>query len=269
MVRLVSLRERPDLRGAVFADAIQGVWPEFMRHDPTADLYFDSPHLDACLDTAFAVLDPERPDGPPVGRAFAVPFASGEGAGRTELPDAGWDAVIRWAHADRLLGRAANAVSALEITLLPSHRGRGASHRVLRAMAERVRALGYRHFFAPVRPTAKHLEPFAPMAEYASRTRPDGLPADPWLRVHVRAGGRIEKVAPTSMVIAGTLADWRRWTGMAFDRSGEWVVPRALVPVHVSREQDRGAYVEPNVWVRHTVRLASGARVRQHRPAAI
>jgi GNAT superfamily N-acetyltransferase len=252
MVRLVALRERPDLRAEVFSDAIQGVWPEFMRHDPTADLYFGSPHLDACLDTAFAVLDEERPE-VVVGRAFAVPFAFGEGAGRTELPDAGWDGVIRWAHQDRLLGRAADAVSALEITLLPSIRGRGGSHIVLRAMAERVRALGYKHFFAPVRPTAKHLEPYAPMAEYAARTRPDGLPADPWLRVHVRAGGRIVKVAPTSMVVAGTVADWRRWTGMAFDRSGEWVVPGALVPVHVSLEQDRGVYVEPNVWVRHTV----------------
>jgi hypothetical protein len=91
------------------------------------------------------------------------------------------------------------------------------------------------------------------MAEYAARTRPDGLPADPWLRVHVRAGGRVVKVAPTSMVVAGTVADWRRWTGMAFVRSGEWVVPGALAPVHVSLERDRGAYVEPNVWVRHAV----------------
>jgi hypothetical protein len=253
MVCLVALRERPDLRPAVFSDAIQGVWPEFMRHDPTADLYFGRPHLDACLDTAFAVLDAERPEGPPVGRAFAVSFAFGEAVGRTDLPDAGWDGVIRWAHRDRLLGRATNAESALEITLLPSIRGRGGSHIVLRAMAERVRALGYKHFFAPVRPTVKHLEPLTPMAEYAARTRPDGLPADPWLRVHVRAGGRIVKVAPASMVIAGTVADWRRWTGMAFDRSGEWVVPGALVPVHVSLEQDQGVYVEPNVWVRHAI----------------
>jgi hypothetical protein len=52
---------------------------------------------------------------------------------------------------------------------------------------------------------------------------------------------------------AGTVAEWRRWTGMAFDRSGEWVVPGGRVPVHVSLEQDRGVYVEPNVWVRHTV----------------
>ena len=156
-----------------------------------------------------------------------------------------------WAHADRALGRAPNALSALEITLLPSHRGRGTSRMVLDAMRQRAVELGLSHIFAPVRPAMKHLEPFVPMAEYTARTGADRLPADPWLRVHVRAGGRIEKVAPTSMVVPGTIAEWRRWTGMEFAASGQIVVPGALVPVHVSLEQDHAVYVEPNVWVRH------------------
>ena len=61
------------------------------------------------------------------------------------------------------------------------------------------------------------------------------------------------KVAPTSMVVAGSLADWRRWTAMDFSASGPVAVPGALVPVHVSLEQDHAVYVEPNVWMRHTV----------------
>ena len=251
MLELVVLRGRPDLREQVFSGAFRALWPAFMQEDPTADLFFARPHLDACLGTAFAVVDPARP-GAAVGRAFAVPFAFGI-PGREALPDAGWDGVVRWAHVDRALGREPNALSALEITLLPSRRGRGASRVVLDAMRHRARALGLRHMFAPVRPTAKHLEPFAPMEEYARRTGEDGLPADPWLRVHVRAGGRIEKVAPTSMVVPGTLAEWRRWTGMPFDTSGPVVVPGALAPVHISLEQDHAVYVEPNVWVRHTV----------------
>jgi GNAT superfamily N-acetyltransferase len=253
VLELVALRGRPDLIGQVFSDAIQGLWPEFMRHDPAAHLYFGRPHLDACLDTAFAVVDPDRPDAA-VGRAFAVPFALGGVLGREELLDTGRDGVVGWAHADRALGREPDALSALEITLLPSHRGRGASRAVLDAMRERARALGLRHMVAPVRPTAKALEPHTPTAEYIARTRGGGLPADPWLRVHDCAGGRIEKVAPTSMVVAGTIADWRRWTGMEFAASGPIVVPGALVPVHVSLEQDHAVYVEPNVWVRHTVR---------------
>jgi hypothetical protein len=49
----------------------------------------------------------------------------------------------------------------------------------------------------------------------------------------------------------GTLAQWREWTGEAFDRSGEVVISDALAPVHVSVEHDHAVYVEANVWVHH------------------
>ena len=77
------------------------------------------------------------------------------------------------------------------------------------------------------------------------------MPFDSWLRVHIRMGGRIVKVAPCSMVVPGTLAEWSRWTGIRFAESGDLVVPGALAPVHVSREQDHAVYIEPNVWVHH------------------
>ena len=47
------------------------------------------------------------------------------------------------------------------------------------------------------------------------------------------------------MVIVGTLAEWREWTGLLFERSGIAIVPGALSPVHVSLEQDHAVYVEP------------------------
>lgn len=53
------------------------------------------------------------------------------------------------------------------------------------------------------------------------------------------------------MTIPGTLAEWRAWTGLSFDQSGEVEVPFALNPVQVSVEHDHAVYVEPNVWVRH------------------
>ena len=71
--------------------------------------------------------------------------------------------------------------------------------------------------------------------------------------MHLRAGGRIEKVAPTSIVAPGPIVEWRRWTGMSLDTSGRMVVPEALAPIHVFLEQDPAVYVEPNVWVRHIV----------------
>lgn len=250
MLELVTIRARPDLRGQIFAEPFRGLWPEFMLHDPVADLYFGNQHFEHYLATAFAVVDTADP-GRAVGRAFAAPFVFGED-GRDELPDTGWDGVIRWAHEDQALGRRPNALSALEITLLPECRGQGASRVVLDAMRRHAGALGCRQLFAPVRPTAKHLEPFTPMAGYVARRTAEGLPADPWLRVHARAGGEVVKIAPLSMVMAGTLAEWRRWSGMPLAESGEVAVPGALTPLRVSVEQDHAVYVEPNVWVRHT-----------------
>ena len=143
MLQLVSLSARPDLRSQIFSLPFMEAWPAFMRHDETAALYFDRPHLDAYLDTAFAVIDFTQPD-VAVGRAFAVPFSFDE-PGRNQLPDSGWDGVIRWAHEDRAQGKTRTVLSALEITLLPAQRGRGASSFVLRAMADHARRLGYRN----------------------------------------------------------------------------------------------------------------------------
>jgi hypothetical protein len=83
------------------------------------------------------------------------------------------------------------------------------------------------------------------------RTRADGLPHDPWLRVHARAGAEVVAVAPTSMTVAGSLAEWRQWTGLAFDSTGDVEVPGALLPVRCEPQHDFAVYVEPNVWMHH------------------
>jgi GNAT superfamily N-acetyltransferase len=128
-LEIFTLRERPDLRPLIFASDLQSVWPEFMTHSAAAELYFAPWMFDRYLDYAFAGVA----DGKVVARAFSVPFAFNTG-GRTELPDGGWDQVIRWAHDDRMIGRAPNALSALEISMLPEARGSGNSLALLGAM---------------------------------------------------------------------------------------------------------------------------------------
>jgi GNAT superfamily N-acetyltransferase len=246
-LQIFSLRERPDLIAAVFAEELQAaVWPEFMRHDAAAALYYDRLISDDYLDCAFAALI----EGEVVGRAFSVPFAFNV-EGRTELPDGDWDEVIRWAHADRRMGGAPTTMSALEIALVPKARDKGHSLAMLDALKASARKMGLAELFAPVRPNQKHLRPRIPMRDYVNLVHADGLPTDAWLRTHVRIGARIVKVAACSMTVVGTLSEWSRWTGMAFERSGEVEVEGALVPVLVSVEQNYGVYVEPNVWLGH------------------
>lgn len=245
-LEIFSLRERSDLIPLVFAPDLQAIWPEFMQHDAAAKLYFGRSIFSHYLDYAFAGLV----DGEVVGRAFSVPFAFNV-EGRTELPDGGWDQVIRWGHEDRIVGRSPTTMSALEIAFLPKARGAGNSLAMLNALKACAKKSGFAELFAPVRPSQKHLQPRTPMRDYIRLERADGLPVDAWLRTHIRVGGTIVKIAPYSMTITGTLTEWSRWTGMVFDRSGEAEVKGALVPVLVSIEQNYGAYVEPNVWVRH------------------
>jgi GNAT superfamily N-acetyltransferase len=250
---VATFAERPDLLARVFEPDIQSAVPEFMRHDPVGVLYYGDGHLEHYREFGLVAFDPTTPE-EPLARAFSVPFASRDGMpGRDELPDGGWDEVIRWGHLDRVAGRRANAVSALEIMVAPRLQQRGISRLMLGAMRDNARRLGFADLYAPLRPTGKALEPLTPFADYVARRRPDGLPHDPWLRTHIRAGAEVVKIAPRSMTVAGTLAEWRQWTGLALDRSGEALVPGALCPIHVSLEQDHAVYVEPNIWLHHRV----------------
>jgi len=242
-ITVTTLAERPELEGPL--DELTRFWPRFMLEDPIADLYYRD--LSLVADTVWVATDGART----VARAFATPVALGPEHDRPELPEDGWDAVVRHAWHDRLDGRAPTHLSALEIMIEPSHRGTGLATRMIEVMRDAGRERGLAALLAPVRPTRKAEEPDTPMTAYAARRRPDGLPADPWLRTHVRAGGAQREVCPASMTIGAPLAAWRAWTGLALDRTGPTHVPGALVPVHVDVEQDHAVYVEPNVWVVH------------------
>jgi GNAT superfamily N-acetyltransferase len=248
---VTTFAERPDLLAKAFEPEIQSAVPEFMRHDPTGFLYYGGGNLEHYLEYGLVAVDPAEPDRP-VARAFSVPFAFPDRArGRDALPDGGWDQVIRWGHQDRLAAIPATAVSALEIMVAPRRQGRGIAQVMLTALRDNARRLGFAELFAPLRPTDKHREPLTPFDEYVVRRRADGQPHDSWVRTHLRLGARIVKVAPYSMVVAGALAEWRRWTGLPLAQSGPAIVPDALSLIHVSLEQDHAVYVEPNLWISH------------------
>lgn len=230
-------------------DELEGLWPEFMRYDPTATFYYR--HYEE-LWPEFVLLAVDKASGRPVAKAHSVPI-SFDGDIADGLPESGWDWVIRTAVHDRLTGASPTIVSALEIAIRHDQRGSGISGMMLAAMRDNAARLGFTDLVAPVRPSAKTAQITKPIDSYAYETRPDGLPVDPWLRVHVRAGGRIVNVAHQSMVIGGTLEQWRSWTGLPFTETGPVEVPGALSPVHCDVAQDHAVYVEPNVWVHHRI----------------
>jgi hypothetical protein len=238
-VKLVSHSERPDLlerRGELGA-----AWDEFMYHDAVAGRnwnrqYEEFPDLQLYLLGEDDRLLAES-------NAVPVPF------GPADLPDDGWDAALEQAFD----GRKAACVSAIAITIGLEQRGQGLSKTMLEGMRAAVAARGLADLVAPVRPSIKHRYPLVPMERYVEWRRADGKPLDPWLRTHESAGAGIVRVAPRSMRISGSVAEWEEWTQLAFPDSGTYVVPGALVPVEIDRERDEGVYVEPNVWMHHRV----------------
>lgn len=78
------------------------------------------------------------------------------------------------------------------------------------------------------------------------------------MRVHERLGVAVVKPEPRSLRITGTTTEWESWTGVTFPDSGGYWFPGGLATVHIDRENDRGSYWEPNVWMRHTRRGHGG-----------
>jgi len=241
--RLVSLAERPDLIDPS-VEHNRAAWPAFMLEAPVANGLFwrcfsDSPELQFVLHDADERL---------VATNNCMPLVW-DGSD-DDLP-AGWDDQVQRSVRDHDEGRPANTLGAMQIVVRADLRGAGHAGTMIRVMRSAAEAAGYHALIACVRPTLKPRYPLTTIQRYASWTRADGLPFDPWIRLHARLGGRLVRAAPESMRIEGSVADWERWTGVPMPDSGEYVIDGATQPVRIDRERDQGRYFDQNVWMVH------------------
>jgi GNAT superfamily N-acetyltransferase len=242
-LKIVTLRQQPDLADA-FWPVKQAIWPEFMFHDLYADKYWHYTY--EVFDEFQIYLLNEA--GEPVAVGQTIP-CTWDGT-REGLP-VGWaDSLVRGA-TDHEVGRAPNTLVALEIAIHPEYRGQGVSYQMLNAIRTLAKQHEFQAVIVAVRPSLKSKYPLTPMERYIRWQQEDGAPFDPWLRVHWRLGAEILHVAHPSMVVEGTADEWEAWTGLQFPESGDYVIPGALVPIHIDREMNVGRYIEPNVWVHH------------------
>ena len=240
---LYTAAERPDLweRGIDSAD----VWPEYNLHGDVLNRWWG--HLDEELaDFQFVLYDDE---------ADAVVAEGHTGPlwwdGDDAMLPPGIDDALEQVFSRARAGEPVNTLCALAAETPRTGRARGLAEQILRAMSELARRNGLERVIAPVRPSAKHLYPLAPIERYVTWRRADGQLLDPWMRVHERLGARTSTPLPESLRITGTVAEWESWTQMAFPESGTYVFPEGLATLEVDREADRGAYWEPNVWMIH------------------
>lgn len=240
-----TLSQRPEIESHLERLAEDG-WPRFLRQHDELGLDRHWPSLfTTWADFQFVLRDG---GGAAVAAGHSVPFVWNGTA--EDLPDSLAE-LLRRAAEDRAAGRTPNTLSAVAALVDQRQRARGLSTEILNAMRSLATVHRLGALVAPVRPTLKASYPLVPMERYVGWRRPDGALLDPWLRVHERLGAEIVRIAPCTLAIVGSVADWEDWTEMAFPESGAYVVPGALQPVLIDREKDEGRYEDPNVWMRH------------------
>ena len=243
-----SFADCPDLMPE--ADRIGGAaWPEFMLHDPVAMENWGR-LIDYFADCQLMVLDGEQI----VALANAVPLHLVRAL--SDLPDRGVEWGVEQSLTDHANGLPANTLMGVQVVVPEAHKGKGLSRIATRAMLDLAKRKGISQVIIPVRPSDKHRFPLIPMEDYIMWQREDGLPFDGWLRVHARLGGEVLNICSHSMRIPGTVAEWTEWTGNAFPGSGAYLVDGALGPITIDIKADTGLYLEPNVWISHTIDLS-------------
>lgn len=221
-------------------------WPEFMQHDELVSKYWLRLY-DEFIDFQFAFFKDEELSG--VGNTIPLNWNRQQ----NDLPDTGLDWAVQKANDDFIKGLKPNILIAVQILINPDFRGGGLSYKMLDIMKDIAAEKGMEYIALPVRPTLKNKYPLIPTDKYIQWKDKEGFPFDPWIRVHIKAGGKIVKSCNRSMDIRGTITEWEKWTNMSFQSSGDYVIDGALCPVKIDLTKDIGIYLEPNVWIVHEI----------------
>jgi hypothetical protein len=237
--RFFTFDERPELLER--CDFLREAWPPFMLECPVSNEHWHFLY-ERFGRFQFWLVD-ERTD-----EILAEGNSLPASLDPEDLPDRGWEYVMEHATTGK---EQPSVVCAIQVLIDRHRHGEGLSALMLGEMRRIAVEARYSDLVAPVRPSLKSVYPLTPMERYLNWTTATGLPFDPWLRVHARAGASLVRICSESMLIPGTVHAWEEWTGMRFPESGTYAVPGALQPIEIDVEADRGVYVEPNVWMHH------------------
>ena len=166
-----------------------------------------------------------------------------------ELPDEAFNWGIEKGIKDFEAGKELNAVLGVQIVIPEEYQGKGISSIAADELKNMCVKMKIKRLIIPIRPTLKSKYPITDIDNYIKWKNKDGLPFDPWLRVHVRKNAKIISACKRAVEIKGTVKQWEAWTKMKLPESGEYIVEGALCPVVIDRENDIGTYSEPNVWI--------------------
>ncbi|MDR0228022.1 MAG: N-acetyltransferase [Flavobacteriaceae bacterium] len=221
------------------------VWPIYVLADKVNETYWERIY-DIFSSYQFYMLEGNVV----VGNGNCIPLHLTEEELK-DLPDGGWDWALEKAVSDYNKGLKPNTLCALQIGLNKEYQGKGISKELIVYMKEIATGLQLNSFILPIRPNLKTNFPLIPMEDYIQWKNKEGLPYDAWVRTHVKGGAKILKVCKQSMYVEGTVEEWESWTNLNFQSSGQYLLPVLLNPITIDLKENKGVYVEPNVWMQY------------------
>lgn len=166
------------------------------------------------------------------------------------LPESGWD----WMFTKGISGfennQPPNYLGGLQVIVRQKYQKLGYSKQILNYGKQVFKSAKLQKLLIPIRPTKKHGFPKMNMQDYMN-LREENEIYDPWIRTHVKGGAEIIKVCENSMSIRGDIKFWERILNTKLVQSGEHHLSGALSPITIDLKNNRGEYIEPNVWIKY------------------
>ncbi len=219
-------------------------WPKYFLGSPILKKYWDKiysvfPEYQFCLlDDAgnIAVV------------ANGIPmYWSGNIA---DLPS-GWDEGFERAILQHEQGILANTILGLAGIVVKDFQGKGLSHGLVQGFHKLAKLHGLDFFLGPVRPVGMTDYQISDVYVWVNKKNVHDEPLDYWLRVHKQLGGKVLEVAPKSQLVVASVAEWSKWLGESWQKSGEYKHPSTLQPFTVNIEANEVTYFDPSIWVAH------------------
>lgn len=249
-IKIISISERLDLLDAV-DEMVANHWPAFMMGTSVNAEYWDRLYQLPFSQYQFIAIHEDKGLEKVIGliNAVALPWKGS----LDELPEDGWDRIFTTAMKSDEKQLPCNLISALSVTIDRNYRGKNIPKQLIQTLKKYAKTQNYIGVVVPVRPTLKHCYPLQKIEDYITWVNPQNEPLDPWIRTHWRLGAKIVKIAPQSMKITNSVSGWSEWTGLQFPQKGHYVIPSGLVPIEIDIDNDVGYYIEPNLWMFHSV----------------
>ncbi len=175
-----------------------------------------------------------------------------------ELPKDGWEGGVKEIIDTYKQHKTPNTLMALSAVVSLEARGQGLGDKILNAFLQRAKELGLSRVIVPARPINKNAFPDTTMQEYVNLyDNETNKHVDPWIRAHLRQGGKIAGIGKDSHVIHSdkgkfpSVEKWQKWTGMNFDKDGFYDIPGGNAKLHI--HNGIGEYREDCIWIVYDV----------------